>query len=383
MNQIDTLIQNLGKNKNKKIVNNLLSQSQCHICHEILNIPMMVACGHNYCYMCLKSWFKTNETSSMGCPDCRKTVDTVPVFNLFLDHQLRFIFELVEEQIKSDKWDKFLSERKQDEGVYKTDVEKDLLFANVFKNSTLSVIDMDDDGIPRCGNCHWELDPDDIDEDDNVCPHCHFRIRNNITTGDSENVMGNSARTIANDIRRHAEEYSEGEYEEIVDDIRRFSDSDLESDSDNENESNSGRNRTRTTLHDDEAIDEDEKDEHDEEDEEEEENDSEMDDFIENDEGGEDSDDSDTSVRNQRKRKFAVLDESDEEDMIHGNGNSSEHDSDFYEHNDDEGFVSGDSLDEGDASDVNSEQDVSIIEIEDEPTVKRVRKSPMVLSDDE
>lgn len=378
MNQVDKIVESLGKKKNKSIVSNLLSSSQCHICHEILNVPMMLSCGHNYCYMCLKSWFKTNETRSLGCPDCRKSVDTTPVFNLFLDHQLKFILVLAKEKGTDPKWDQTLSEREQDEEIYKNDATKDTLFANVFKNSTLSVVDMDDDGIPRCGNCHWELDPDDMDEDENVCPHCHYRIRNDVTAADSENVMGNSARSIANDLRRRTEEYSEGEYDEIVDDIRRFSDSDLESEGDaSEHEQSGNRN---TTLHDDEAIDEDANSRSENEDELEEEHDSDLDSFIENDEEDDheetiESEDDEPSIVS-KKRKYVVLDDA----------NSSDQDSDFYEHNDHEGFVSGDSLD--DASDhdngkhaASSDKDEE--EEEEAGSKKRRRRAQVVLSDDE
>lgn len=378
MNQVDKIVEGLGKKKNKNIVSNLLSSSQCHICHEILNVPMMLSCGHNYCYMCLKSWFKTNETRSLGCPDCRKSVDTTPVLNLFLDHQLKFILTLAKEKGTDSKWDQTLAEREQDEAIFKTDAAKDNLFANVFKNSTLSVVDMDDDGIPRCGNCHWELDPDDMDEDENVCPHCHYRIRNDVTTADSENVMGNSARSIANDLRRRTEEYSEGEYDEIVDDIRRFSDSDLESEGDaSEHEHSGNRN---IALHDDEAIDEDANSRSENEDELEEEHDSDLDSFIENDEEDNNGDMVDSEAEEpsttSRKRKYVVLDDA----------NSSDQDSDFYEHNDDEGFVSGDSLDNGsdDEGDPENEEKASSSDNEEDAgSIKRRRRAQVVLSDDE
>ncbi|CAL9731096.1 hypothetical protein MOUN0_L01002 [Monosporozyma unispora] len=388
MNQADKIVENLGKKKNKTIVTNLLSSSQCHICHEILNIPIMLSCGHNYCYMCLKSWFKTNENRLLGCPDCRKSVDVTPAFNLFLDHQLKFILNLVKEKGVDSKWDQTLSEREQDEAIYKNDVAKDMLFANVFKNSTLSVVDMDDDGIPRCGNCHWELDPDDMDEEENVCPHCHYRIRNNVAPADSENVMSGSVRSIANDLRRRAEEYSEGEYDDIIDDIRRYSDSDLESGVDDYISHEDSANRNMS-LHDNEAIDEDANSKSENEDELEEEHDSEMDSFIENDEEDNDEeimDSEDEPSSMSRKRKYSVLDD-DEENQINNDANSSEQDSDFYEHNEDEGFVSGDSLDDGSDNEVaQNDQEMDEAESENEEDVssrKRSRRGQVVLSDDE
>lgn len=394
MNQIENLLQSLSKKKNKKIVENLLSSSQCHICHELINVPMMLTCGHNYCYMCLKNWFKTNETRKLGCPDCRKVVEVIPVFNTFLDNQLKFVLDLLTKDngSKNSKWVQLLSERQEDETIYKNDIVKDIIFANVFKNSTLAVIDMDDDGIPRCGNCHWELDPDDMDsdEEDNVCPHCHYRIRNNVVNGgNSENVMSNSARNITNNLRRHEDEYSEGEYEEIIEEIRRFSDSDLEDNSEEEedkksNKTNDSGKRQRRgeetqEIYDYEAIDENSDNGDEEEDEKEDsddEHDSDLDSFIESDE--EISDDGKSKSRRKRKHSKLFYDE-DAEDNRREDSNDSN--SDFYEHNDGDGFVSGDSLDD---NELNSGDQIPSSDNEEFiSSRKRLRKAQVMTSDEE
>lgn len=395
MNQVENLIQSLNKKKNKKIVENFLSSLQCHICHELINVPMMLTCGHIYCYMCLKNWFKTNETRKLGCPDCRKVVEVVPIFNVFLDNQLKFILDLIinDNQSKSSEWGKLLLERKEDETIYKNDIAKDTIFANVFKNSTLAIIDMDDDGIPRCGNCHWELDPDDMDDDEgeNLCPHCHYRIRNDVITGgNSENVMSNSARNITNNLRGHEYEYSEGEYEEIIDEIRRFSDSDLEDDSDEEEENdkkNDRRIRKRKRkdtgeLYDEEAIDEDydSSNEEKKDKEEEEEHDSDLDSFVASDD---ELSEAEESKSNRKREHSKLIEDKGSEDSKREY--SSDYNSDFYEHNDGDGFVSGDSLNNGSSIESNSD-DHRTLSSDNEGFVssrKRLRKAQVMTSDEE
>ena len=401
MNQVENIIQSLSKKKNKKIVENFLLSSQCHICHELINVPMMLVCGHNYCYMCLKNWFKTNETRKLGCPDCRKVVEVVPVFNLFLNNQLKFVLDLIiqDDESKNSKWNKLLLERQEDETIYKNDMVKDTIFANVFKNSTLAVVDMDDDGIPRCGNCHWELDPDDMDDDEegNICPHCHYSIRNDVVNGgNSENVMSNSARSIASSLRGHEDEYSEGEYEEIVEEIRRLSDSDLEDDSEEEEEeeeessgkhSREGRKRGKSEMYDNEAIDEDSDngneneyaDEYDE-------RDSDLDSFVESDEELSNNgvlDSENKEYNSERKRKHSKLfyeEDSEDDNMEHFSDNSS----DFYEYNDEDGFVSGDSLDNGSDNESNIEkQPYSSDNEEFISSRKRIRRVQVLASDEE
>lgn len=437
MSQIANILDQLGKKRNVKIVKNLLDHAQCHICHELLTMPMMLTCGHNYCYLCLKNWFTVNESKKLGCPDCRMDVDSAPQWNLFVDQQIKFIIELIvadfkdnrdinTDELKDDKdddqnkaskyWIKLNTDRTNDIRQYESDKKHDKLFDNVFKNSTLSVVDMDDDGIPRCGNCHWEIDPDDmIDDDDNVCPHCHYRIRNRVVTGNSNSTLDhNSVRDrnsnsenirLIRGNRVNADEYSEGEYEEIVDEIEQYNDSDLDSD-DSENENG---NRRQNIMLDDEANeDSNEEYEYDEDkayglntqkakekieefeierelDAMENEHDSELDSFIENDDDDAGEDDIDEDMDEDildndeimtKKRKYATIKDDENED-----DDDDSTDSEFYE-NQSDSFVSGDSLAE-DSDDVDGDDTVETINIRKYKSKKEKREIISIDDSDE
>ncbi|XP_018604705.2 tripartite motif-containing protein 16-like [Scleropages formosus] len=52
----------------------------CSICHDILNNPVTIPCGHNYCKSCIKDyWDRKNHVDVHNCPRCRKTFITRPV----------------------------------------------------------------------------------------------------------------------------------------------------------------------------------------------------------------------------------------------------------------------------------------------------------------
>ncbi|CCK71386.1 ubiquitin-protein ligase PSH1 KNAG_0G03280 [Huiozyma naganishii CBS 8797] len=329
MTRVKPICDALGKKRFKKVCENLLECCVCTICHELMSVPMMVECGHNYCYTCLKHWLTSNENTVLKCPDCRSVVSHPPNMNMFLDHQLKYILEmLVKNAAPDSEWVAILAQRDNDMTAYRRDATSKNLFDGVFVNSTLAVTDMDDDGIPRCGNCHWELDPDDVDDDgdDNVCPHCHFRIRNVIRP--SRDTEGTGVPPAL------ADDYSEGEYESITVEMQRGGNQRA---SESDYESGSSEDRPRGSVYDLEAQDSGSGDEpHDDE------MDSDLDSFIENDEeetDGPGSNDNDSTL-GRRKRVYAVLD-ADESDS-----QQSSPDSDFYEHNSADEFVSGDSLDE-------------------------------------
>ena len=360
------------KKFHRLIVFNLLEACQCGICHEFLSQPMMISCGHNYCYRCLKNWFMSNATRELNCPSCRVSVTNEPCLNLMVEQTLNSIFEILKKRKKKmfkeekerKEFEELLRERFDDSFYYKNDKDNNILYHNIFKITAIAIADVDDDGIPRCSNCHWELEPEDM-EDENVCPHCHSRIRNDpgsVGNGGSINLNSRPRMNISRD------DYSENEYEEIVNEIRNYNPSDVESSGEAESSDSVGY-------------------EHDDDDEDntrrnvqegEEEHDSEMDGFIDDDEIEDEMESNDVSQLSdgERKRKHAVL--SSDEDR----------DSDYYENNDSEGFVSGDSLAGSDNEGVL--KDNAQIEISDEEdennvnqSIKRKRTAHVILSDDE
>ncbi|CCD24860.1 ubiquitin-protein ligase PSH1 NDAI_0E00440 [Naumovozyma dairenensis CBS 421] len=371
------LVARSSKVKNK-ILLRLLESLNCSICHDYMFVPMMTPCGHNFCYGCLNNWI-TGGSKDLNCPQCRSTINEAPRLNLILRETLDSIIEFLNEKKKVSRdaqFKKIMESKSMELSKYKKDLDKDNLFESFFKNSAMAVVDEDDDeGIPRCSNCHWEIDPDDLEDNDNVCPHCNMRIRNsvqNISNRNSEvtNLRTNDAIIVGLD----DDEYSSDEIQQIHDDLVRhpnadspeiYSDSDLESDSNEDEESLIPRkqsNKHRDNFYDDEASEDyDEEDNHTKinrnEDRisinsaEDSEDDSDLDGFIEHD---------DDALRDDGGivvNEAGHISSNDEE----------EQNSDYYEHNDDEGFVSGDSLnDESDESDHLEEHDDEDDEDDDE-----------------
>ncbi|CAI4036272.1 hypothetical protein SMKI_15G1100 [Saccharomyces mikatae IFO 1815] len=335
-----------GNGTKDAILYKIIESLVCSICHDYMFVPMMTPCGHNYCYGCLNTWFASNTQKELACPQCRSDITTIPALNTTLQQYLSFILDKLSSE-NDESFKKLLTTKIREETDYKLDKEKDTLFEKVFKNSALAVADDSDDGITRCSNCHWELDPDEV-EDGNVCPHCNARIRNYAGGRDEFDE----------------EEYSEGELDEIRESMRRRREDqftstdpfanrdDISSEEDSSSEEEpmrehipqgrwaSSHNRSIAV----DAVDDEEDEEELEEDEED--MDSDLKDFIEDDE---DDEDEDGSRRNLilsalNNRQVIITDDEEDEGREHTT-DEEEHDSDFYEHND-EGFASGDSLDE-------------------------------------
>ncbi|XP_070711056.1 E3 ubiquitin-protein ligase TRIM47-like [Pempheris klunzingeri] len=59
-----------------------LDQAQfcCSICLELLKDPVTIHCGHNYCKMCIESyWDQREEKGEFSCPQCRETFSPRPL----------------------------------------------------------------------------------------------------------------------------------------------------------------------------------------------------------------------------------------------------------------------------------------------------------------
>lgn len=214
------LIQRNKQAKNKLLFQ-ILDTTVCSICQDYMFAPVLTPCGHNYCYSCLCSWFGSSNVSELTCPHCRKSISTQPYLNFSLQQWIQTVLDTLKEAEQGkENFEKLLNNRKESIDKYKKDESFNTLYNGIFSETALAVVDEDDDGIARCSNCHWELDPD-FEEGGNVCPHCNSRIRNHITSN------GNSVRTDARPQRNgnyDLSEYSEDELEDLEHDMQRSDD---------------------------------------------------------------------------------------------------------------------------------------------------------------
>ncbi|QLQ81834.1 hypothetical protein HG537_0G00880 [Torulaspora globosa] len=175
-----TVLSELLFNKNgqgqKQVLCKVIDSLICSICQEHMYVPMMLECGHNYCYNCLLTWFNSNQ-DELSCPHCRGNVRNMPCLNSALQQLMETVIEVSSagEGGKSleCKLKKILDAKKLSDDQYRKDSDENRLFKGVFENTAVGVADEEDDGILRCSNCHWELEDDEDDE----CPHCSMRIR--------------------------------------------------------------------------------------------------------------------------------------------------------------------------------------------------------------
>lgn len=67
-----SLIQSLETN-----LDDLRALVTCQVCIRPLYEPYTIACGHTFCYSCLRQWFERDRTQKT-CPDCRTKVVQQP-----------------------------------------------------------------------------------------------------------------------------------------------------------------------------------------------------------------------------------------------------------------------------------------------------------------
>lgn len=130
-----------------------------------MHVPFLATCGHSFCYSCLKLWF----TTKVNCPTCRKNLESPPILNIQLKEISNNISDLIITLTNDPKESQQITEhREQMQNEYDEDFRRKKLFGDVF-DSAVTLIDRSD-GVPRCGNCHWEAHG-------SVCLHCGSRFR--------------------------------------------------------------------------------------------------------------------------------------------------------------------------------------------------------------
>ncbi|AMD22395.1 HGR056Cp [Eremothecium sinecaudum] len=191
---LQKIVPKLGAQKHSQVIEKLIQTTVCTICHDYMYVPVMTACGHNYCYYCISNWLN-NNSGELSCPQCRASISTMPALNVTLQQNLDSLLDVLD---KSELEVTALLDAKEEcLTEYKNDLANNELYRKVFDNTAMAVID-DEDGVARCSNCNWEVEGP-------VCPHCNARMRNRV----NEDIL-------------NSDEYSEGELEELHNDVEEY-----------------------------------------------------------------------------------------------------------------------------------------------------------------
>lgn len=148
-----------------ELILKIISSLECLICSELMHVPFLASCGHSFCYGCLDVWFETK----VNCPTCRKDMKEPPLLNLSLKEHSKAISDLIIDTLEDQQ---LRAEMAQSRAQLIDDYEKASRSKSLFGKAFLSALTLVDtsDGVPRCGNCHWEAHG-------SVCLNCgvHFR----------------------------------------------------------------------------------------------------------------------------------------------------------------------------------------------------------------
>lgn len=149
-------------------IEDMRSLTLCKICLKPFYEPYILACGHTYCYSCLRNWFggSTTRQKNKNCPDCRTIVRVAPAPNYLL-RDLTHLFigrtELLPEDESVAEHDR---ESKEEAKILTQDRTGPGLFLGAFKTHAFlppipplhqPIRDLDD-GVMRCPSCTWELE---------------------------------------------------------------------------------------------------------------------------------------------------------------------------------------------------------------------------------
>lgn len=138
---------------------------ECSVCSDIMIVPVISSCGHSFCYECCTSWFENKAT----CPTCRHELEAPPTLNVQLKEISSHLVDTLIDHGDDSEKQELINRRDTNNQQYQDDAKNGILYGETFKN-VLTIVDKSD-GVPRCGNCHWEAHGSE-------CLHCGavFRI---------------------------------------------------------------------------------------------------------------------------------------------------------------------------------------------------------------
>lgn len=90
------LLKTTQLNPKEKLIDDMEEELTCIICQELFIGAMTIACGHSFCEICLRTWFKNKKS----CPVCRRDVKLKVIPSFLLDSAVEKIVESFDEEAK-------------------------------------------------------------------------------------------------------------------------------------------------------------------------------------------------------------------------------------------------------------------------------------------
>ncbi|XP_004455914.1 ret finger protein-like 4B [Dasypus novemcinctus] len=53
-------------------------EAKCPVCLEFFYKPVLLSCGHTFCFNCMKNWFRERRFTNLTCPLCREVNEQPP-----------------------------------------------------------------------------------------------------------------------------------------------------------------------------------------------------------------------------------------------------------------------------------------------------------------
>ncbi|RMZ87771.1 hypothetical protein DV736_g4997, partial [Chaetothyriales sp. CBS 134916] len=152
----------------QKHIEDMRGLTLCKICLRPFYEPFTLACGHTYCYSCLRDWLPGpgEQTADKGCPDCRQKIQTEPSPNYTLRDLVHMFVNRVELLPEDESVEEHERGKRAEAKVLADDRKCGGVFGGRFERRRLSLFGFDHrfhdaaDGVDR-----YDLDSaDDLAE---------------------------------------------------------------------------------------------------------------------------------------------------------------------------------------------------------------------------
>ncbi|RMZ77087.1 hypothetical protein DV737_g4570, partial [Chaetothyriales sp. CBS 132003] len=129
----------------QKHIEDMRGLTLCKICLRPFYEPFTLACGHTYCYSCLRDWLHgpPDQGADKACPDCRQKIETEPSPNYTLRDLVHMFVNRVELLPEDETVQEHERGKCAEAKVLADDRKAGGVFRGKFKRTRLSLIGFD------------------------------------------------------------------------------------------------------------------------------------------------------------------------------------------------------------------------------------------------